>query len=179
MDPEQEDPRLTELREALRHMPSQTEPAAKVELDHCDEWSDQVFSWTNCNNISSPAITINNIPSLTTDQLVSFDMSSLAGISSPNGTGSVPYQIPSSIDTILASPYARPKIRLEGPDADIEINGESVVGMLRDIRDRLAILQVSEEMEQEWDELRELRQRYEAKLAECREKSLAWKQIKT
>ena len=70
------------------------------------------------------------------------------------------------------------KISLKGDDADIEINGESVVGMLRDIRDRLNILQVNEEMEQEWDELRELREQYEAKLAECREKSRMWNTLK-
>jgi len=70
------------------------------------------------------------------------------------------------------------KIFINGPDADIEINGESVVSMLREIRDRLNILQVSAEMEQEWDELRVLREQYEAKLAECREKSRAWAALK-
>jgi hypothetical protein len=66
------------------------------------------------------------------------------------------------------------KLSVNGPGADIEINGESIVGMLKDIRDRLNILQVSQDMEQEWDDLRELREQYEAKLAECREKSRAW-----
>jgi len=77
--------------------------------------------------------------------------------------------------SITSHPSA--KITLTGDDADIEINGESVVGMLKDIRDRLNILQVSEEMEAEWDELRTLREQYEAKLAECREKSRAWKAL--
>jgi hypothetical protein len=67
---------------------------------------------------------------------------------------------------------------LQGDDADIEINGESVVGMLKEIRDRLRIIQVSESMEAEWNELRELREQYEAKLAECREKSKAWEALK-
>jgi hypothetical protein len=78
--------------------------------------------------------------------------------------------------SITQSPQA--KITLTGADADIEINGESVVGMLRDIRDRLNILQVSKEMEAEWDALRILREQYEAKLAECREKSRAWAALK-
>jgi len=77
--------------------------------------------------------------------------------------------------SITSPPQA--KIELRGEDADIEINGESVVGMLRDIRDRLNILRVSEEMEQEWDELRILREEYEAKLTECREKSRAWQAL--
>ena len=70
------------------------------------------------------------------------------------------------------------KITLTGDDADIEINGESVVGVLKEIRDRLGIIQVSEAMDAEWDELKQLREQYEAKLAECREKSRAWEALK-
>lgn len=70
------------------------------------------------------------------------------------------------------------KITLTGDDADIEINGESVMGVLKEIRDRLGIIQVSEAMEAEWDELKQLREQYEAKLAECREKSEAWSALK-
>jgi len=80
-------------------------------------------------------------------------------------------------DLSITQPPAA-KISLKGENADIEINGESVVGMLRDIRDRLNMLQVSKEMEQEWDELRVLREQYEAKLVECREKSTIWKALK-
>jgi len=71
------------------------------------------------------------------------------------------------------------RISLQGDDADIEINGESVVGLLREIRDRLNIIQVSETMEAEWDDLRALREQYEAKLAECREKSKIWKTLQS
>ena len=78
--------------------------------------------------------------------------------------------------SITQTPSA--KITLTGDDADIEINGESVVGMLKEIRDRLNILQVSAEMEAEWDELRVLREQYEAKLSECRAKSAAWAALK-
>ena len=84
-------------------------------------------------------------------------------------------------DTLSVNPgttQPSAKISLQGEDADIEINGESVVGMLREIRDRLNIIQVSETMEREWDELRALREQYEAKLAECREKSQAWDALK-
>lgn len=69
------------------------------------------------------------------------------------------------------------RISLIGSDADIEINGESVVSMLRDIRDRLNIMQVCEAMEAEWAELRVLREQYEAKLIECRAKSHTWKSL--
>ena len=80
-------------------------------------------------------------------------------------------------DISITSPPSG-KLKLEGEDADIEINGESIVGILKEIRERLSILQVSDEMEKEWDELRVLREQYEAKLAECREKSRAWNALK-
>ena len=84
---------------------------------------------------------------------------------------------PLMTDTMEVTP-SRSRLTLTGDDADIEINGESVVGVLREIRDRLGIIQVSEAMEAEWDELKQLREQYEAKLAECREKSEAWSALK-
>ena len=71
------------------------------------------------------------------------------------------------------------KLSLDGEDADIEINGESLLAMIRGIQDRLNILTPDRELEQEWQELRDLRKQYEAKLAECREKSTAWKALKS
>ena len=120
--------------------------------------------------------------------LVEIDLSNLTYAVDGHGdpytitASSAPYSWPNTSpswsfsDLQITSP-PQGKIELRGDDADIEINGESVVGMLREIRDRLNILQVSEEMEQEWDELRALREQYEAKLAECREKSRAWRSL--
>jgi len=90
----------------------------------------------------------------------------------PNTSPSYSYN-----DITMGSFNPSNKISINGPDADIEINGESVVSMLREIRDRLNILQVSEEMEEEWDELRALREQYESKLKECQQKSKAWKAL--
>jgi len=96
----------------------------------------------------------------------------IPAITYPNGSPSWTFS------DLSITPPPQAKIELRGEDADIEINGESVVGMLREIRDRLNILQVSKEMEAEWDELRALREQYETKLTECREKSRAWKALK-
>ena len=74
-------------------------------------------------------------------------------------------------------PQGSGKIKLDGHDADIEINGESLLTMIRGIQDRLNILTPDRELEQEWQELKELREQYEAKLAECREKSCAWRAL--
>ena len=94
-------------------------------------------------------------------------------------TGSGNYTLPNSAPQwtftgMSINPPSSGRISLVGTDADIEINGESVVSMLRDTRDRLNMLQVSAEMEAEWAELRVLREQYEAKLIECRAKSQVW-----
>jgi hypothetical protein len=70
------------------------------------------------------------------------------------------------------------KLSLKGENADIEVNGESLMGMIKGIQDRLNMLCPDPEMEAEWDQLREIRQQYEAKLLECREKSRAWQALK-
>lgn len=69
-------------------------------------------------------------------------------------------------------------ITLKGEHADIDINGVSLMETLRGIQDRLNILTPDPDMEKEWSELRALREQYEAKLAECREKSRAWQALK-
>lgn len=83
-----------------------------------------------------------------------------------------------SADTIsLGDPPPTGTLTLKGEDADIMINGESLMTMIRGIQDRLNILTPDRELEQEWDDLRVLREQYEAKLAECREKSRAWRAL--
>lgn len=79
-------------------------------------------------------------------------------------------------DTFDPTPSA--KISLKGDDADIDINGVSLCDTIKGIQDRLNILCPDPGMEAEWDDLRAIREQYEAKLAECREKSRAWKALK-
>ena len=128
---------------------------------HGDAFTISPGSWKDTINISSGGLApgYGAVPPMST-------------LTWPNGSPSYSF----SDLSITQAPPA--KITLTGADADIEINGESVVGMLREIRDRLNILQVSKEMEAEWDELRILREQYEAKLTECREKSQAWGLLK-
>lgn len=71
------------------------------------------------------------------------------------------------------------RITLTGEDADIDVNGVSLIKTLTSIQDRLNILTPDPDMEQEWDELAELRRQYDAKLEQCREKSRMWKTLKS
>lgn len=68
-------------------------------------------------------------------------------------------------------------LKLQGENADIDVNGVSLMETIRGIQDRLNMLCPDPEMEQEWTELRVLRDQYETKLKECREKSQAWKAL--
>jgi hypothetical protein len=176
MDTDQEDTRLAELREALRRAPvsavvseprtfeiKANDPYQQLSLDLADLTIDSISDWAT-----------QQISALATDQIAALDFSS---ISLPPSTYQSAVQPSWSFGNDVIQPTVSNKISLTGDAADIEINGESVVMVLKEIRDRLAILKVSEEMEAEWDELRNLRQQYESKLEECRSKSAVWKRL--
>lgn len=84
----------------------------------------------------------------------------------------------STLDDLTISNQASGKITLKGDEADIDINGRSLMKTLDAIQERLSMLVPDVEMEAEWDDLRALREQYESKLQECREKSRAWKALK-
>ena len=71
------------------------------------------------------------------------------------------------------------KLNLDGEDADIVINGESVKTLLQEIKQRLNILHPNTEMEKEWDQLRELGEQYRKLEAELKEKSNMWQKLKS
>ena len=61
---------------------------------------------------------------------------------------------------VTQSPGVGPKITLDGPDADVEINGVSLWKTMQEIANRLNIMQTNPELEVEWKELRELGDQY-------------------
>jgi hypothetical protein len=69
------------------------------------------------------------------------------------------------------------KIQLDGPEADIEINGESLISMLRNIEQRLNILKPNPELESEWTELKALGDAYRALEAKIQAKMKTWEAI--
>lgn len=87
-------------------------------------------------------------------------------------------------DTITASSMSaviNPKgtIELSGEDADIIVNGVSLMDKLDAIAERLNLLDVNQELEEEWDQLRELGERYRQLEQECKTKSEMWNVLKT
>ena len=69
-------------------------------------------------------------------------------------------------------------LTLNGDDADIKINGESVMETLRWMKERLAWLDVRSDLESEWQELRELGDQYRALVANIEDKVRMWDTLK-
>jgi hypothetical protein len=70
------------------------------------------------------------------------------------------------------------KIKLDGEDADIVINGSSLVDAINSIRDRLNCLQINPELETEWEELRALGDQYRKLEKQIIEKQATWDRLK-
>jgi len=96
------------------------------------------------------------------------------------GGNTGPYTI--SAGTGIASPWATinssPKLRLDGEGADIEVNGESLIGMIHKIEERLNILHPNEKLEEEWEELRALGNKYRELEQHIRDKQATWDKLK-
>ena len=69
-------------------------------------------------------------------------------------------------------------IQINGEDADIKVNGRSLMGAIQALEERLNILVPNPELEADWDELRELGERYRALERKCKEKGEMWKKLK-
>ena len=102
------------------------------------------------------------------------------------GNYSYPYTIGTAwgTDTISTSGIAARidqsgKIELQGENADIIVNGVSLIDKLDAIAERLNLLAVNQELEAEWDQLRELGERYRELEQELKAKSEMWKVLKT
>jgi hypothetical protein len=83
-----------------------------------------------------------------------------------------------SPNTAGAMVGANGKIQLQGENADIEINGKSIVKMLERIEERLNILSVNQDLEAEWEELRELGDQYRELEQQIKSKMETWAKLK-
>ena len=70
-------------------------------------------------------------------------------------------------------------MELRGENADIRVNGRSLMDAIDALEQRLNILVPNPELEKEWDELRELGERYRELEKKCKEKGEMWKKLKS
>ena len=69
-------------------------------------------------------------------------------------------------------------MELKGDNADIKVNGRSLMDAIDALEQRLNILVPNPELEAEWDELRELGDRYRELERLCKEKGDMWAKLK-
>jgi len=69
-------------------------------------------------------------------------------------------------------------IEIRGKDADIKINGKSMVAWMEAVEERLNIMTPNPKLEAEWDELQALGERYRALEKQCQEKAQMWAALK-
>ena len=110
-----------------------------------------------------------------------FDYSSLSNtMISQSHTGRYTYDTGMSPNlTVGTSINTSGTIDLRGDDADIVVNGVSLMDKLDAIAERLNLLDVNKELETEWDQLRELGERYRQLEQDLKIKSAMWKTLKT
>lgn len=83
------------------------------------------------------------------------------------------------VDAVTASPQLNGgHLSLRGVNADIDINGVSLLTTLRNIQDRLNILTPNKELEEEWEQLNHLGEQYRTLEAQLLEKSKMWGALK-
>jgi hypothetical protein len=101
------------------------------------------------------------------------------GYTYPNTVSNGTYTINSGAGT--GNPWAKTtstKIQLDGEGADIEVNGESLIGMIRKIEERLNILHPNIELEAEWEELQAIGNRYRELEQHIKDKQATWDRLK-
>lgn len=99
-----------------------------------------------------------------------------------NGTSAIDW---SNLNTTIGSWTTSPStisqsgtMELRGENADIKVNGRSLMNAIEKLEERLNVLVPNPELEKEWDELRELGQRYRELEKKCKEKGEMWKKLK-
>lgn len=69
-------------------------------------------------------------------------------------------------------------ISLRGPQADIDINGRSLLKTLDALEQRLNMLTPNPKLEKEWDQLKKLGDRYRKLEKQCEDKAAMWTKLK-
>lgn len=118
-------------------------------------FSDMSVSGIDTITLGSGTITMPNVYITNTTSGVNWDSSLWSNDIKPNST-----------------------LSLTGENADIDINGVSLMETLRGIQDRLNMLQPNLQLEAEWDELKAAGDRYRELEAKFKEKQKVWQALK-
>jgi hypothetical protein len=127
---------------------------------------------------SITALSPNVITGLSTVQLSAIGGTTGYNLSATGGNVNwqSPYYINSAVGATIGGKGGQ--LQLKGEDADIVVNGKSMMQLLERIEDRLNLLEPNLELEKEWDDLRKLGERYRKLEKKCKEKAAVWKKLK-
>ena len=100
-------------------------------------------------------------------------------ITGGTGINTSPYTFSAGTNTQpWYSTTVSPKIKLDGEGADIEVNGQSLIAMIKRVEERLNILTPNEKLEAEWEELRALGNKYRELEQHIKDKQATWDRLK-
>ena len=94
-------------------------------------------------------------------------------------TATSPYYVDSTVNSSTGIKINKGNLELEDKDADIKLGDVSLMKFMRDINQRLNIMQPNIKLEKEWEELRELGDQYRRLEKELIEKAKVWDILKT
>jgi hypothetical protein len=158
---------------------------------------DTHFKWTSDHNYGAiPPLTTADFSNLTTSTITIGDTTAPSytignggiGLTHSNtvwttsGTSSVNWN-----QSVVGGIYHNPamevnqggQVSLKGDNADIDINGKSLVKWMQVMEERMNWMQPNVELEAEWDDLKKLGDRYRKLEQKCREKADVWKKLKS
>ena len=101
-----------------------------------------------------------------------------AGTFGPFTTQSSPYTVSAGTNSPWYNQTTSSKIKLDGAEADIEINGISLLKTMQEIQNRLNLLQPNTYLEAEWEELYALGRKYRELEQQIKEKQATWDRLK-
>jgi hypothetical protein len=141
------------------------------------------FNWTNNGTLPASVITDTMAGSITGGLTVG-NVGSYFGSNVTYGAGGLAWA--NASNTVTLSPNIAPvvinaggTIELKGESADVIIDGVSLKATLEALHERLNWMQPNTTLEEEWDQLRELGDRYRELEKQCKEKSQMWTKLRT
>ena len=150
--------------------------------DHDERLEEILAEWDLDKGYESAGAGTVSLPSADDTITISSSLTSPYTYSGSVNLGAFPNTIYTTSGTGISSPWSvqkvSPKIKLDGEDADIEINGVSLWKTMQEISNRLNIMQVNPELEVEWKELRELGEQYRALEQRILDKQATWDRLK-
>ena len=90
---------------------------------------------------------------------------------------------PYNNSTVISNPWATynnttPTLQLNGEGADIKVNDWSLVDAIKKLEERLNILTPNTKLEEEWEELRALGNKYKELEQQIKDKQATWDRLK-